>query len=315
MAGKRLLIHSLFLLVLPIIVAAFGVSTAGALALVLVALAWRMAITLSVLLFPARVPKLELETIAASHFAEKVRWAMDRLGIEYVERQTAGVIGVLFLGRTVPQLKIRTGRVRSIVGASPDILRYLWGAYAATSGEKAAFLAPTKERLALERRLDAYGYDLQVWVYHHILADRDLSLHVWGRSSPLIPRWQRYLLSVMFPVLRAFLRKAFALSEQNYAAAVARIEALLEEIEGSLSDARNSILSGDAVDYVDMALASMTALWLQPEGFGAGKADAVRMPRERLPAEMRAEIERWIENYPHIVAFVEKLYREQRRSH
>jgi len=315
MAGKRLLIHSLFLLVLPILVALFGVSTAGAVALVLVALAWRLAITLSVLLFPAHVPKLELETIAASHFAEKVRWPMDRLGIEYVERQTAGVIGVLFLGRTVPQLKIRTGRVRSIVGASPDILRYLWGTYAATLGEKAAFLAPTKARLALERRLDAYGYDLQVWVYHHILADRALSLHVWGRSSPLIPRWQRYLLSVMFPVLRVFLREAFALSEQNYAAAVARIEALLEEIEGWLSDGRNSILSGDTIDYVDMALASMTALWVQPEGFGAGKADAVQIGRDRLPAAMRVEIERWIEHYPHTVAFVEKLYREQRRSH
>ncbi len=90
MAGKRLLIHSLFLLMLPILVALFGVFTAGAIALVLVALAWRLAITLSVLLLPAHVPKLELETIAASHFSEKVRWPMDRLGIEYVERSTAG---------------------------------------------------------------------------------------------------------------------------------------------------------------------------------------------------------------------------------
>ncbi len=111
MAGKRLILHSIFLLALPIIVGSLGVSIAGAIGLVLLSLTWRLAITLSVLLFPPVVPRFELETIAISHFSEKVRWSMDRLGIEYVERQTAGVVGVFFTGRTVPQLKVHTGRV------------------------------------------------------------------------------------------------------------------------------------------------------------------------------------------------------------
>lgn len=313
MTGKRMLIHSIFLVVLPIIVAYFGVSTAGAIALVLLALAWRLAITLSVLLFPPKVPELELETISVSHFAEKVRWSIDRLGIDYVERQSAGIIGVLFTGRTVPRLKIHTGRVISIIGDSPDILRYLWGRYGSTLGEKADFLAPSKERLELERRIDVYGYHLQVWIYYHILADRSLSLHVWGRNSRLVPLWQRYLLSAIFPILRAFLRQAFKISDQHCAKAVQRIEEFLEDIEGRLNDGRSSILSGEQIDYVDITMASISALWLQPEGFGADKAEEVRVARDRLPPRMRADIERWIEEYPHTTAFLERLYREERQ--
>ena len=116
---------------------------AGAIALVVFALAWRWIITLSGILAPEKTPDIELETIAASHFVEKVRWCMDRLGIEYTERQWVGVLGVFSMGRSVPELKIRTGLVRSSIGNSPEILRYLWGAYAADLGDKAKFLEPT----------------------------------------------------------------------------------------------------------------------------------------------------------------------------
>ena len=312
MAGKRLILHSIFLLALPIIVASLGVSIAGAIGLVLLSLTWRLAITLSVLLFPPVVPRFELETIAISHFSEKVRWSMDRLGIEYVERQTAGVVGVFFTGRTVPQLKVHTGRVRTVIGNSPDILRYLRGAHVGTLGEKTAFLAPTKERLDWERRIDAYGYNLQVWFYYHILADRSLCLHVWGRNSPLISYWQRCLLSVMFPLFRVFLRKAFNTSDQHYAEAVQRIEEFLADVEERLSDGRKSILSGDKIDYVDISLAAISSLCLQAEGFGAGKADSVCMGLERVPPKMRADSERWISHYPSSVAFVNRLYGVER---
>ena len=164
---------------------------------------------MSGILAPEKTPELELETIAASHFVEKVRWCMDRLGVEYEETQWVGVLGVFTIGRSVPRLKIRTGLVRSSIGNSPEILRYLWGAYAAELGDKARFLEPTPERLELEQKLDRYGRNLQVWVYYHILDDRELTLHAWGCNSPAIPAWQRYLVMVLYPVLRFLLRKAF----------------------------------------------------------------------------------------------------------
>ena len=56
----------------------------------------------------------------------------------------------------------------------------------------------------------------------------------------------------------------------------------------------------------------MTGLWLQPTEYGGGRADAVLVSRDRLPAAMRADIERWIEDYPRAVAWVQRLYAEER---
>lgn len=314
MSGKRLFIHTLFLFLLPLIVAWFGISVAGAIALVIFALLWRWLVSISGILAPAKIPDIELETIAASHFVEKVRWCMDRLGIEYTERQWAGVLGVFLLGRSVPELKIRTGLVRSKIGNSPEILRYLWGAYAATLGDRARFLEPTVERLEYERRLDHYGRNLQVWVYYHILEDRALTLHAWGCNSPSIPAWQRYLVIGLFPVLRTFLRKAFRISETAYAKSMQHINSILAEADLALADGRVSILGGESINYTDITLAAFSALWLQPPQYGLEKADNVRVDRQRVPAAMRADIERWIDAYPRATAFITRLYETERSS-
>ena len=312
MTGKRLFIYSVFLLLLPLIVAWFGISVPGAIALVVFALACRWFITLSGILAPEKTPELELETIAASHFVEKVRWCMDRLGIEYEEKQWIGVLGVFSMGRSVPQLKIRTGLVRSSIGNSPEILRYLWGAYATGLGEKAEFLKPTPQRLELERKLDRYGRDLQVWVYYHILDHRELTLHAWGCNSPAIPAWQRYLVIFIYPVLRFLLRKAFAITDGHYAKSVQHIETILAEVETSLADGRVSILGDESINYVDITFASFTALLLLPPQYGREKADGVRIDRQRTPDSMREETDRWIESYPLATAFVTRLYQSER---
>lgn len=314
MTGKRLFIYSVFLLLLPVIVAWFDLSVAGAVALVVFALICRWFITLSGLLVPEKIPKIELETIGVSHFVEKVRWCMDRLGIEYKEKQWIGVLGVFTMGRSVPRLKIRTGLVRSSIGNSPEILRYLWGGYAAVMGEKAKFLEPTPGRLEMEKKLDRYGRDLQVWVYYHILDDRDLTLHAWGWNSPTIPAWQRYLVIVVYPVLKFLLRRAFTINDRSYAKSVQNIENLLAGIESSLADGRASILGDETINYVDITFASFSALWLMPPEFGREKADGVRVGRERAPAKMRTDFERWTELYPIASDFVMRLYQKERKT-
>ena len=189
MRASRRLIHAAFLFVLPIIVAVFGLSTVAAILLVLLALLWRWALSVSALVVAQKGPDIILDTICLSHFAEKARWCLDRLGVDYVEQASAGVVGVVFTGRTVPRLRFRSGIAQSSIGNSPQILRYLWGAYGVALGERAAFLEPSAARLELEQRIDRYGVDLQVWVYYHILLDRDLSLRAWGADSPLVPWW------------------------------------------------------------------------------------------------------------------------------
>ena len=312
MTGRRLLVHGLFLLLLPILVAWLGIGVAGAAGLVLLALLWRWAISLSAFVAPARVPAVELETISASHFVEKVRWCLDRLGIDYREKAAGGTLGAFFLGRTVPVLRFRTGAVRSAIGNSPEILRYLWGRYAVEKGSQAEFLRPTPERLEFEARVDRCGVDLQVWVYFHILNDRALTLHAWGANSPTVPAWQRALLVLLFPLLRFLIRKSFRITPARHTKAVEHVSALLGDVEARLADGQQSILGGDEGNFSDLAFAAIMGLWAMPPGYGRGKAEAVRIDIERCPAAMQGEVAAWKSGFPRSTAFIERLYEERR---
>jgi len=312
MPDKRLVLHAAFVLLLPVLVAAFGWSVWTALLLVLFAILWRWAIVLQGLLRPGAGPDLVLETISASHFVEKVRWCMDRLGLDYEEAAWAGTLGAFYLGRTVPRLHLRTGAVRSQIGNSPEILRYLWGSCSATHGKAAAFLEPTPERLEFERRIDRCGVSLQVWIYYHLLRDRALCEHAWGANSTAVPAWQRRLVRLLFPVQAFMIRKAFRVTDSHYRKSCEHIESLLAETEARLDDGRRSLLGGDDVNYTDLAFAAIQAVWLQPAGYGGGAG--IRIERDRAPAAMRADIERWIADYPRTTRYIEDLYAHERNE-
>ena len=195
MTDKRILFYTLALLLAPIFVAWFGLSVPAAIGLVVMLLMLRWLIIFSGFAMPEKAPDLVLETITVSHFVEKVRWCMDRLGLAYTEKPVAGTLGAFYRGRTVPLLRMRTGHVRSSIGNSGEILRYLWGRYGYADPEGAAFLEPSNERAELERRIDKLGLSLQIWVYYRILDHRELTLRAWGVHNPDIPLWQRQLLS------------------------------------------------------------------------------------------------------------------------
>ncbi|MEJ2399812.1 MAG: hypothetical protein P8Y52_00335 [Xanthomonadales bacterium] len=311
MPERRTKIHYAALFLLPLIVAAFGISVAGAVALVLLMLAWRWALSLSFIAAPPRGPELVLETISASHFVEKVRWCLDRLGVDYVERAAGGTLGAFFLGRTVPRLWFRAGASRSMIGNSSEILRYLWGRYAAERPEAAAFLEATPERIELEGRIDRCGADLQVWVYFHLLAHRDLTLHAWGANSPDLPAWQRAVLKLLYPLLAFLIRQAFRISPHRHERAVAHLEQLMSDVEDRLADGRGSILGGATVNYTDLAFAAIMGLWLMPAQYGGGRADRVRIAADDVPDAMRREIDDWKTRYPRVTQFIESRYAER----
>ena len=308
MTDNRNLVFAIAVFFAPVVVAWYGLSVAAAAGIVVLLLLCRWLITLSGIIAPERTPELVLATISASHFVEKVRWSMDRLGVDYVEQTSGGTLGAYFRGRTVPQLKVRTGRVRSVIGNSPDILRYLYGRCLPADPERAAFLEPTAERIEFEQRLDRYGVSLQVWVYYHLLHDRNLTLHAWGADNPATPAWQRVTLRVLFPLLAGLIRFSFKINDTNYARAAAHIEKLLADINADLTDGRSSLLGGKDTNYTDYTFAAFTGVWLMPAGYGGGRADAVRIERESAPEGMRIDIERWIDAFPGAVSWVEALY-------
>ncbi len=310
--STRRLIHTVFLFVLPIIVAWFGLSVWSAGLLVIAGLLWLWFVAAGNILLPEKQARIVLETVPASHFAEKARWCMDRLGIDYREQPCSGILGVLFGGRTVPRLNFKTGVVRSSIGHSPEILRFLWGEYGARLGDRAAFLETTTERLELEKKIDRYGADLQVWIYYHLLLDRELTLRLWGADDPKIPWWQRALLRPLFPLMSLFIRRVFSISDEHFAKAGEHIDQTLGDVDTRLADGRLSILGGDEMNFVDITFAALSGLWLQPDNYGGGKADRSRVARNKLPAPMREDIERWIEDYPRAASFVARLYDQER---
>ena len=149
-------------------------------------------------------------------------------------------------------------------------------------------------------------------VTNHLLDAPDLCKEAWGMHSEAIPAWQRRLVGILFPVQAFMIRKAFRVNETNYRKSCGHIEALLAETEGRLADGRRSILGGDNVNYTDLAFAAIHGAWLQPVEYGGGAG--IRIERSRAPAAMRQDIERWIDGYPRVTAFIEDLYASQRNE-
>ncbi|MFK8032311.1 MAG: glutathione S-transferase [Gammaproteobacteria bacterium] len=309
MTPERLLF--LALLVIPIAVAVLNLGWMGAMFLVVLWLLLRWFVTLKGLMARGR-DDLQFDTIAASHFVEKVRWCLDRANIPYTEHQSVGTLGAFFTGRSVPRLRVRTGNVTSSVGNSPEILRYLWGRYGHESAEDRAFLKPTPERVDWEKRLDRYGVKLQVWVYFHMIQHPEKLAKVWGLDDPNAPLLQRWFAKLAGPLLRKMIALSFNVNARSVVSAKEHIEKLLTDTEARLAE--SDFLVGNERSYVDYAFAGLSSLWLLPEQFGNGKSEYVRMAREDVPKELGEDADAWRERFPATVSFLDNLYQNERRN-
>lgn len=305
-------IHAVFLFLLPLVVAAYGWSFLTTLLLVLLAIAWRWALSFRKLR-AAGGPRFVLEGIGVSHYVEKVRWCMDRLGLDYEERVCAGTLGAFYWGRTVPLLDVRTGTVRSGISNSSDILRYLWGAYGIARGDDSRFLEPTADRLALEERLDRYGRHLQVWIYTHLIDEKKLMLEAWGVNDTRVPWLQRVFIRLLYPVQVQLMKRAFRLSPGHYESAKGKILELLTDVDTRLHGDAASILGEAMPNYTDFAFAALSSPWIMPRNF-AGLARPYDLDYPDLPDGMRADVDEFRAAAPAAVAFIEKLYASERMT-
>jgi len=301
----------LALYALPIVVAALGwgpaAAAVSALLLALAGIASRLGATRAAAARPEAA--LRLHTITFSHYVEKVRWCLDRLGIAYEEVPNAGILGVLLTGRTVPSLEIPPGLTR--IGDSPRILRYLWGEYAGRlPAGRTDFLAPTPVALELERYFDQrLGNDVRVWVYSRIFARRDLTLRSWGIEEPRVPGWQRALLRAGTPLLRFAVRRMLGVNPARAARALERTREAFGRVDALLADGRR-YLAGDALSFADITFASLAALAVLPPEYGGRAIDGRRLGIEDLEPDWRAEVEAF--RARPAGQFVLRLYREER---
>ncbi len=305
-------IHQLALYALPVAVAAAGwgvpAAIGTALAAFLLGVAARLFVSLRALRRPER--PLRLHTITFSHYAEKARWCLDRLGVPYEEVPNVGVLGVLLTGRTVPWLEVPPGLTR--ISDSPRILRYLYGEYAGRlPGDRTWFLEPTPAALELEARLDRrLGNDVRVWLYHHLLRETDLSLRSWGIEEPAIPRWQRAMLLVVRPVLAFAVRRMLGVTPGRADRAWERTREVFDDVDRLLADGRR-YLTGETLTFADITFASLGALAVLPTEYPGNRLGGRRMALTDIrDPRWRAQVEE-LRARPS-GQFILRLYREER---
>jgi hypothetical protein len=157
-----------------------------------------------------------LEGLGVSPFVEKVRWALDKLGVDYVEEQDYGVI-MFFRGTSVPALHyVRKGEwSMGSMTNSADILCYLDGRFGHAQG---AFLRHSPESIAAERTIDVLMESIRRLVYYHILVCDNGAMQrfapvLWGANEPHVPRWQKLFGPLLLPLQRFLLVKLLRLDK------------------------------------------------------------------------------------------------------
>jgi glutathione S-transferase len=244
-----------------------------------------------------------LVTIPISHFCEKARWALDRAGVDYVERPHLQLIHIFAArfaggGRTVPVLVTSGGEV---LPESSAILRW-----SDTQIEPERRLYPEgdlgAQAAALEAWLDeGFGPDGRVWMYHQTLPVVH-ELERWAVAG--IPRWERRFFRMGGPAIEWSMRRYLRVDAATAAAGLQSVDAVFDDVAARLSDGRRFLL-GDRFTAADLTFAALAAPMLLPARYGSPLP-----PPEEMPEAAAREVRR-LRAHPAGV-FADRLYDEER---
>ena len=222
-----------------------------------------------------------LITIPLSHYCEKARWALDRVGLPYREKAHAPLFHRLATQRkdsgTVPVL-VHDGR-RFI--DSTDILVH---SDTACGG---GLLYPRDDALrdevsALEEKFDTeLGPHARRWAYSHLLSQASLIRSLWAQG---VPRLQARLVPLITPIARRLVRAAYRITPEGARRSLDRVHAAFGHVDELLQDGRR-FLVGERFSAADLTFAALAAPMLLP-----AECRAVQPALDDLPAEMRGEI-------------------------
>jgi glutathione S-transferase len=224
----------------------------------------------------ASKPGNVLVTIPISHYCEKARWALDRMGIAYRERAHVQAFHRVATRRagggvTAPVLVCAAGSLAD----SKEIL-----AWADTQAPADRALYPREpERAAEVRSLEAdfdarLGPHSRRWLYEQLRARRDLAL-TYGCTG--VPAWERAALRWGYPALFAIVARVLDVTPAAAAQSEIEVRAVFDAVGERLADGR-PYLCGDRFSAADLTFAALASPMLAPAQYG------VRLPRpEELP--------------------------------
>ena len=225
---------------------------------------------------------LRLVTIPISHYCEKARWALDRVGMTYrEERHVQGIHQFAARraggGSTVPVL-VTPGRT---IGESQEILAWI---DARTPAEHRLFPAEPGARGEVDslcRRLDTeLGPRGRRLMYVHMFPQRKLAL---AFNNQGVPAWEDRVIRCGWPLARRFVGRALDTSagiEREDETAVFRE---LDHVAELLADGR-PFLCGERFGAADLTFAALSASIILPPTYGVPlpQPDALAPPMAAL---------------------------------
>jgi glutathione S-transferase len=198
---------------------------------------------------------------AISHYAEKVRWALDYKRIAHIRRS-------LFPGPHIGRIRPMTGQTAvpvleidgKIIFDSSRILEALDRSHP----EPPLYPPDRREReraIELENFFDeGLGVDLRQWAYFILLPHTATVTALFAAHST---RSQRLMLRVMFPAVRPLMRRAMRVSAGNAAAARERVAAAMDRLADEVRP--SGYLVGDRFSAADLTAAALLSPLVMPE--------------------------------------------------
>jgi glutathione S-transferase len=223
-----------------------------------------------------------LITIPFSHYCEKARWALERVGAAYDEDGHLPLFHYLPArraggSRTVPILVDG----KTVIADSTDIIAW------ADARDPGALLPPDPVDRAAALQLED-DFDLELgpatrrWMYFQLLHRRDLE-HLLLRG---VPRWERAALAATRPLAVRFLARSLKIDAAGAERSRQKIEDAFARVGELVGDGRRYLV-GNRFSVADLTFAALAAPILLPAGYGAAlpaPGDFEGEPRERVAA-------------------------------
>ena len=231
--------------------------------------------------------QFRLITIPMSHYCEKARWGLERLGLKYHEERHLQCFHYprtywVSRGANVPVL-IDGNKV---IADSTNILKHL-DQYA--EPDKRLYpedLTECAQVDALEELFDeVLGIESRRCVYHHFINRPIKALRTAGEGAPIT---EKILMPLIYPLFMLIINSYINPTKDNVESGLQKIREIIKKTDSMLENSGPYLL-GARFTAADLTLASMMAPLVLPTNYG------IRLPKiDELPAKMRPDVEEFI---------------------
>ncbi len=227
-----------------------------------------------------------LIAIAISHYCEKVRWALDWLGIDYVEEDHAPPFHRQYTapyeGTSVPVLVINEQTLTD----SQDILHYL------------DTIAPNKQLYPQDPELRQQAETLEAlfdkklgvatrnWGYYYAIQQPWLVAIAWGKGTSWL---EKIKCIVAFPVTAKVIKQRYNITFEGKETALQDIKEVFDIVNQKLNSGQQYLV-GDRFSATDITFAALASPVIRPEHHPVYDAQLSKLPPEMVAVieELRA---------------------------